>query len=123
MSRLTLLTETLRQKTIDLLAERGMGASSYVNNEYFPKVYLREVQGDIRVLKWGMDLMRMERDEEGLFQHILQKYTGAYCPSAFYRQFSSRTQLQYLLLRVEIDDVLARKNQFFSDQGPAMAGD
>ncbi|MBI2004432.1 hypothetical protein HYS72_03130 [Candidatus Pacearchaeota archaeon] len=75
----------------------------------------KEVKSDLKILRRGMKECKFERDRNILFQHFVEKYQEKYCPSAFYKYFSNKNKLEYMALRIEIDNVLSKKDQIFSD--------
>lgn len=84
------------------------------NERYFP-IYLKEVRGDIRLMKYFLDYPKFERDREPIFQMMLKKYKANYCPSKLYDYFSDENELEYLYLRTEIDNIIEKSESEFSD--------
>lgn len=94
---------------------RVLGEHQYINNEYFPNIYIKEVERDISVLRDFMNFAKFERDKEPLFLYLVQKYQENYCPSTFSKWFSDENKLEYLYRRTQIDDILRKIDNPFSD--------
>jgi hypothetical protein len=90
------------------------GLSNYANNSYFPKC-IQQVKFDIDEMNEYLDFSKFERDREPEFQKLLERYKKNYCPSFLHRFFSDEHQLEYLELRVEIDDIIKKSESHFSD--------
>jgi len=105
---------SLKIKAGDLLS-RLTPHRRYVNREYVRDNYFPEVKGDIRILEKGLNEPKFERDKDSYFQWMIKKYETRYCPSTEYRFFSYDNKIEYEILRGEIDKLLARKDQEFSD--------
>ena len=99
---------------INSLFAKITGFDSYVNGKY-TEIYFNEVSVDIRLMREGMNICKFERDREFVFQYLIEKYQEKYCPSTFYPLFSRETKERYRLLREEIDKIISRKDEFFSD--------
>lgn len=107
----------LVEKIEDLMEKavlRIMGEYSRINDKYM-QLYLNEVRQDINLLREVMHQCKFERDNDFVFQDLVKKYQEKYCPSALYRFFSFDNQLEYVYLRAEIDEILSKKDEFFSD--------
>src|SRR3989344_5438535 len=91
------------------------GDWKYVNERYM-EIYLEEVIQDIRLLRDFMSMPRFEREQDHFFSYLVRKYEGDYCPSTYYKFFNIDNQLEYVNLRVEIDALLSRNDQLFSDE-------
>ena len=105
---------SLKIKAGDLLS-RLTRHRRYVNREYVRDNYFPKVRNDIRTLERGLNEPKFERDKNRYFQWMIKKYETRYCPSTEYRFFSYDNKIEYEILRGEIDKLLARKDQEFSD--------
>jgi len=84
-------------------------------NKHYIHTYLQEVRGDIDLMNKFMQFPKFERKREYHFLRLIEKYERDYCPCCLHRRFSFQNQLQYLLLRKEIDDILSKKDNLYSD--------
>jgi len=99
---------------LDNLVSRLTGEYKYVNKEYFP-IYMREVDGDIECLEIYIKYSKFERDNEWLFNFLIDKYKKEYCPCLDFPKFSRENELEYLYRRVKIDDIIEKSESPFSD--------
>lgn len=105
------------EKTKNLLEKLILGIIGeykWINGKY-AAIYFKEVNNDLKILEIGMKECKFERDRDEIFQYCAEKYSEKYCPSTYYKYFSNENKLKYLDLRIEIDKILSRKNQFLSD--------
>lgn len=91
---------------VDLLPLKLQGDYKYYNEEYFD-LYMMEIDNDIRCLNFLLDLPEFERENNGLFPILTEKYKSDYCKSTFYEYFSDENKLYYCYKRVEIDEILS----------------
>lgn len=87
------------------------GRASYVNGEYLPEHYFPEVRMDIKILRAGLKDAKFERSRNDNFQGVARKYREKYCPCEWYGYFSLESELEYLGLREEIDELLSLDEQ------------
>ncbi len=90
------------------------GLSNYANNVFFHKC-IEQVKFDIEEMNDYLDLPKYERDREPDFQRLLKRYKDDYCPSFLHRFFNDEHQLEYLVYRVVIDDIIKKSENHFSD--------
>lgn len=103
-----------KPRVLELLTNWIDGNNKWINTGYM-KFYIGEIEGDIKMLKEGMKECGFERAQDGMFQHLVKKYEKDFCPSRFSRFFSKENKEKYLKLRLEIDEILERKDQTYSD--------
>ncbi len=90
------------------------GDYQWINKKY-AGIFFNEVKQDLKFLRRGMEECKFERDRDELFQYYIKKYQESYCSSNFYKYFSNENKLKYLDLRIELDEILSRKKEIFSD--------
>jgi len=105
---------SLKIKAGDLLS-RLTPHRRYVNREYVRDNYFPGVRNDIRILERGLNEPKFERGRDDYFQWMIKKYETRYCPTTWYKFFSYDNKIEYEIWRGEIDKLLARKDQEFSD--------
>lgn len=90
---------------VDLLFLKLQGDYDYFNGKNFD-LYMMEVDNDIKCLNFLLDLPEFERKNNNFF-YLVEKYKSDYCPSTFYKYFSSENKLEYCYKRVEIDEIMS----------------
>lgn len=111
------ILEDIFRKTSDTMLNIGYrvsGQYNYINNVNFP-IFADEVERDINAFRQFMDLAKFERDKEPALLILVSKYQNNYCPSAYSKWFSTENQLEYLYLRTQVDDILKKLEEPFSD--------